>query len=90
MNIPGKADPAFDRILHLRQQHMNAALQSASAGVLSVPDVLSMVDTLPPGHPLLVFAERSLVPDLGSGLERIAANDRFNLWMVVEPAKDQR
>jgi hypothetical protein len=81
---PGKADPAFDRILHLRQQHMNAALQRASGGVLSVPDVLSMAGTLPPGRPLLVLAEGSLVPYPRSALERIAANDRFTLWLVAK------
>ena len=78
--IPGTAYPALDQILRLRKQHMSAALNSASGGVLSVPDVLSIAGTLPPGQSLIVFAERTLVPNPGSRLEWVAANDRFNIW----------
>jgi hypothetical protein len=82
--IPGTANSELNRILRLRQKHMKAALQSASGGVLSVPDVLSIAGTLPPGHSLLVLAERTLVPNLTARLELIVANDRFNLWRSLE------
>jgi hypothetical protein len=88
-HVPGRAvDPALQAKILMQQERMFHAWESATKGILDVPDVVQLAETLVGRGPVFVMAPRSLSIEAPELLHLVGESEGFKLWKVASPRSD--
>lgn len=85
-HVPGRAvDPSLQARILIQQQRMSHAWESAAMGVLAVPDIMALAETLTNHAPIFVMAPLVLSIEKTDRLQLVGRSDTFGLWRVSLP-----
>ncbi len=87
-NIPGSASPPLQKLLSIRRQHMVTAIGLANQDILSAENVVAIAKTVDDRRTVFVLAASGLFTNADPRLQLIDSNDRYGLWRVLIPDRD--
>jgi hypothetical protein len=88
-HVPGRAvDPSLQARILIQQQRMSHAWESAAKGVLDVPDIMALAETLTNRAPIFVMAPLALSIEKTDRFQLVGTSDAFGLWRVTLPRGD--
>jgi len=88
-HVPGRAaESALQAKILTQQQRMSHAWESAGKGVLDLPDIMALAETLTNRAPIFVMAPLVLSIEKTDRLQLVGRSATFGLWRVSLPRGD--